>query len=250
MKQKKSNSALAGKGFYIALSVCMAMVGIACYFAYTQTSSQLSEQLDSITEQQSPVDKQETGVTKATTTTARTTASPRTTTTYTTTVTTTTAPQTTAPKKTVPVVVIPEETQTNAPAFVMPLDGEILNEFSGDTLVKSKTTGAWQTHNGVDLKANLGDAVKAIGAGKVISVGENGLWGICVEIDHGNGIISRYCGLNTGIAVTVGQDVTGGTILGAVGNSAEMELAEPTHLHLEILKNGSYIDPVAYIKGE
>lgn len=248
MKQKKSNSALAGKGFYIALSICMAMVGLACYFAYTQTSSQLSDQLDSITEQQE-VDKQETGVTKTTTATTRmTTTTTRPTTTSARV--TTTAATTTTVKNTVPVVVIPEETQVSAPPLVMPLDGEILNEFSGDTLVKSKTTGAWQTHNGVDLKANLGDAVKAIGAGKVISVGEDGLWGICVEIDHGDGIISRYCGLNTGIAVTVGQEVTGGTILGAVGNSAEIELAEPTHLHLEIRKNGDYIDPVSYIQGE
>ena len=78
----------------------------------------------------------------------------------------------------------------------MPIEGEILNPFSNFELVKSKTTGVWQTHNGVDISGNLGDEIKAMTSGTVIEVTEDALWGVCVTIDHGNGITARYCNLN------------------------------------------------------
>lgn len=252
MKQKKTSSGiLAGKGFYIALSLCVAMIGAACYFAYRQTSGNLSGQLESIDPlAELEVDVTETGIPKQTTLAVH--APARTSTTEATTTVTTTTVSTAAPE-TKPAVTVPAailDKPEDAPAPVMPVPGEITQPFSGKELVKSKTTGAWQTHNGVDFAANPGDAVKAIAKGVVTSVGEDGLWGICVEIDHGSGIVSKYCGLNTGIVVTVGQELTGGTVIGAVGDTAEMELAEDPHLHLELKQNGSFIDPEAWIKGQ
>lgn len=129
----------------------------------------------------------------------------------------------------------------------MPIEGEVLNEFSGGELVKSKTTGAWQTHNGVDIAASLGDAVASAGSGTVSAVDNDPLWGIIVTVDHGNGIITRYSNLNEGVTVQVGQEVSGGEEIGAVGETADIETAEKSHLHFEVIKNGSFVNPIDMI---
>ena len=81
MKKSKSSASnvLAGKGFYIALSLCVAMVGAACYFAYTQTSNDLSAQLESSLQSEQSVSFTKENVPKATTTAASTTTYTRTT---------------------------------------------------------------------------------------------------------------------------------------------------------------------------
>ena len=129
--------------------------------------------------------------------------------------------------------------------LVMPLEGEILNEFSNGELVKSNTTGAWQTHNGIDISATLGDVVTASDSGTVSAVDEDPLWGYTVTIDHGNGIITKYCNLNSGVTVQVGQQVSSGEEIGAVGETADIETAEKSHLHFEVYKNGSFADPLS-----
>ncbi|MGN0589994.1 peptidoglycan DD-metalloendopeptidase family protein [Ruminococcus sp.] len=251
MKKSKSSASnvLAGKGFYIALSLCVAMVGAACYFAYTQTSNDLSAQLESSLQSEQSVSFTKENVPKATTTAASTTTYTRTTVAEpaVTEAMVPAVPESTAPQTTAAVLVHKPEP---APKPVMPVKGEVINPFSNRELVKSPTTGAWQTHNGADLAAEIGDDVVSIAAGTVKSVEEDGLFGVCVTIDHGNGIISRYCNLNSGVTVTAGDELKGGDVIGAVGDTAEIESAEPSHLHIEIYRDGVFIDPVAYIQGK
>ena len=113
--------------------------------------------------------------------------------------------------------------------------------------MKSPTTGIWQTHNGIDIAGNQGDTVCAIDAGIVKNVENNALWGITVTIEHQNGIISRYCSLNNGLSVNTGDKVENGTIIGAVGNTADIESAMPTHLHFELMQGEHYLNPVEYL---
>lgn len=256
MKQKK-HSNVTGKGFYIALSCSIAMVGAACYFAYTQTAGRMVEQLDSNGSEsqmelqtepstQKPISEYSSRITTAAVAEQSANLS---TTTHTTAVTVPLPVVDVAVDTIVTETVTEAAIQTAAAPPVLPVNGEVLNPFSGGELVKSATTGIWQTHNGVDLAASIGDSVVSMAAGTVQSVKNDALWGVCVTIDHGAGLVSRYCGLAADVTVSEGDTITGGTVLGAVGSTAEAESAEPSHLHFEVLQNETYIDPIVKING-
>ncbi|MGN0621170.1 MAG: peptidoglycan DD-metalloendopeptidase family protein [Porcipelethomonas sp.] len=244
----KKKSFLSGKGFYVALSLSVAMIGTACYYAYTRTAEDIAGRLQSsFTDEQEDSEQQaaeiQQDVPKAVQqneeskvySEAETEAAPE----------PTEAEEESAAESGEEQEAEAEETaKPQERKLVMPLEGDILNEFSSGELVKSKTTGAWQTHNGIDIKAAAGDAVSAADKGKVSAVDSDPLWGITVTIDHGNGIITRYCNLNEGVTVQVGQEVSSGEEIGAVGETADIESSEESHLHFEVLKNGSFVNPV------
>lgn len=135
------------------------------------------------------------------------------------------------------------QTQPN----VMPVNGEILQPFSNGELVKSETLGVWKTHDGVDIKADLGEQVKAMNKGKVTKIWEDALWGNCMTIDHGNGVIGHYYNLSKEMTVSEGDQVNAGEVIGAVGDTAQAEVAELSHLHFGLKKNGEWIDPIEFI---
>ena len=133
---------------------------------------------------------------------------------------------------------------------VMPVHGDIINPFSNGELVKDETLGVWRTHDGVDIKAAVGTPVKAMNKGTVTEIKEDALWGNCITIDHGNGITGYYCSLSKAINVTEGDKVNAGQVIGAVGDTAECEAAELSHLHFGLKKNNSWTDPIEYISGK
>lgn len=245
--KKNSKSVLSGKGFYIALTLSVAMVGAACYFAYTQTSEDYTGEVDSgfgVAEatdysQEQNVGKIQTDVTKQTEGTSAAVTKP------------TELSQITEKADEVQTKEISEENDMAYEAakqqsftLSMPVEGEVLNEFSNGELVKSGTTGAWQTHNGVDIKAAAGDTVTAAADGTVSAVENDPLWGVTVSVDHGNGVVTRYCSLNADVAVQAGQEVSSGEEIGSVGQTADIESKEEPHLHFEAVKNGSYVNPM------
>ncbi len=130
---------------------------------------------------------------------------------------------------------------------IMPVTGEIITEFSNGELVKSETLGVWKTHDGIDIKADLGTPVKAMNKGKVIKVWSDPLWGNCINIDHGNGVTGHYYGLTAAATVSEGDYVNSGDVIGAVGDTAQIEIAEATHLHFALDRNGIWTDPVDFI---
>jgi len=144
--------------------------------------------------------------------------------------------------------VLPEK-KTEPTFFVNPVPGELLNAFSGSELVYNRTMEDWRTHNGVDLAAFDGEKVCSIASGTVTSVSHDTYHGTRVEIDHGNGMLSVYTGLMEQAGVTQGQSVNAGDIIGAVDANALFEVSQPVHLHLEILQNGVYVDPMTIIPG-
>ena len=213
--ESKFGKAISGKGFYIALCLSLVAVGVAGVIAYNQTVKKISEP-PVIT---SPVLPSEFEAQTSEMEVAK--------------------PEGDIPKE--------NEQEANTVPTVMPVTGEIVNPFSNGELVKSTTTNVWSTHNGVDIAAEIGAPVKCMTNGKVTDVGNDPLWGNYVVIDHGNGIESKYCGLNSTLTVKTGDEVSAGTVIGAVSDSAKIELADPSHLHFEVKQNGSYIDPIAYI---
>lgn len=130
---------------------------------------------------------------------------------------------------------------------VMPVNGEILNPFSGGELVRSEPLGVWRTHDGVDIAADLGTVVKAMNSGEVTQIAEDPLWGYTVIIDHGSGIMSYYYNLSSSVMVEEGDTVQSGEAIGAVGDTADIESGMASHLHFAVQKNGEWIDPLTYI---
>ena len=128
-----------------------------------------------------------------------------------------------------------------APASTQPVSGRVLNSYSGDELVYSKTLGDWRTHNGVDYACTQGAAVAAPVAGKVVSAGAEGNWGTVVVLEDAAGRSWRLCGV-ADPAVKAGDTVTAGQKLGAVG-TVGCECAEESHIHVEVKQGESYLDP-------
>lgn len=135
---------------------------------------------------------------------------------------------------------------SGAPASAQPVDGRVLNAFSGDELVYNKTLGDWRTHNGVDYACAQGDAVSAPAAGKVTAAGPEGNWGTVVSIEDASGRVWRVCGV-ANPAVKAGDTVTAGQKLGTAG-TVGCECAEESHIHLEVVQDGRYLDPVKAMK--
>ena len=130
---------------------------------------------------------------------------------------------------------------------VMPVNGEIITPFSFGELVKSETLEVWKTHDGIDIKAEKGSPVKAMNRGEVTKIWDDPLWGFCASIDHGNGIVSYYYSLSASMMIKEGDTVDSGQVIGSVGDTAEIEAAEPSHLHFALKRNGEWTDPVSYI---
>ncbi len=134
---------------------------------------------------------------------------------------------------------------SEAPASAQPVDGRVLNAFSGDELVYNKTLGDWRTHNGVDYACAQGGTVAAPAAGKVTAAGPEGNWGTVVSIEDASGRIWRVCGV-ANPAVKAGDTVTAGQKLGTAG-TVGCECAEESHIHLEVKQGESYLDPAKII---
>jgi murein DD-endopeptidase MepM/ murein hydrolase activator NlpD len=98
-------------------------------------------------------------------------------------------------------------------------------------------------HTGMDLRGNLGDPVHATAAGKVVKAGWEGGYGQMVEIDHGEGLSTRYGHLSE-IDVTVGQKVRIGQVIGRLGSTGR---STGPHLHYETRINGEAVNPAKFL---
>lgn len=142
-------------------------------------------------------------------------------------------------------VVTTTTTATEAPhLYLLPLTNTVQKAFSADGPVYNETMKDWRLHLGVDFAGEEGQAVKAVTRGKIITVRNDSLWGGVIEIDHGVGVITRYCGVKA--IVRVGDTVEMGEHIGDL-QTVPCECAQSPHLHLEMLVDGSPIDPVAAI---
>jgi len=101
-------------------------------------------------------------------------------------------------------------------------------------------------HSGLDIAAAEGSPVKAATAGKVINTGGYFFNGNTVFIDHGQGMITMYCHMNS-IAVKAGQQVDEGEIIGTVGQTGRVTGA---HLHWSVIMNNTMVDPLLFIQAD
>jgi murein DD-endopeptidase MepM/ murein hydrolase activator NlpD len=99
-------------------------------------------------------------------------------------------------------------------------------------------------HTGLDFRAQAGDPVRATANGKVVSAGWSGGYGRMVEIDHGNGLSTRYGHLSE-INVKVGEYVKIGQVIGQVGSTGR---STGPHLHYETRIDGEAVDPQKFLR--
>ena len=100
-------------------------------------------------------------------------------------------------------------------------------------------------HKGVDLAADYGTPVRAAAAGTVVSADWDGGFGIKVDIDHGNGYHTWYAHLSR-VGVVPGEHVVKGQTIALVGATGE---ATGPHLHYQVMRLGTAIDPVPFLNG-
>ncbi|HEX2724197.1 MAG TPA: M23 family metallopeptidase, partial [Beijerinckiaceae bacterium] len=132
---------------------------------------------------------------------------------------------------------------TAALPFGRPVQGEIdLTSSYGYRI--DPFTRAPAMHTGIDFRADHGAPVRATGAGQVVSAEYSGGYGNMVEVDHGNGVITRYAHLSA-IRVAVGQAVDSATILGRVGSTGR---STGPHLHYETRLDGEAVDPQRFLR--
>lgn len=131
--------------------------------------------------------------------------------------------------------------------YTWPVKGELLADFSLETLAYDVTMGDWRTHSGIDIAAAQGTTVLATADGTVREIFADDLMGTTVVIDHGDGIVSTYSNLQTVPTVEVGDQVHTGSVIGAVGSTAIAESGRASHLHFELSKDGAAVDPEGYL---
>ncbi|MEP7455194.1 M23 family metallopeptidase [Phyllobacterium sp. SB3] len=98
-------------------------------------------------------------------------------------------------------------------------------------------------HSGMDFRAASGSSVLATAKGTVTAADYNGGYGNMVDIDHGNGLSTRY-GHMSQILVTVGQQVNIGEVIGKAGSTGR---STGPHLHYEVRKGGSAVNPASFL---
>jgi len=124
-----------------------------------------------------------------------------------------------------------------------PVIGEV--EFTSGFGVRSDPfLGRPAMHTGLDFRAATGDPVRVTANGKVVSSGWMGGYGRMVEVDHGNGLSTRYGHLSE-IHVRVGDVVKIGQVIGAVGSTGR---STGPHLHYETRIDGDAVDPQKFLR--
>ncbi len=107
-------------------------------------------------------------------------------------------------------------------------------------------SGAPSWHAGVDFSGRTGDDVYAVADGIVIWSGKRYGFGNMIEIDHGNGFVTRYAH-NSELTVKVSDKISSGELIAKVGSSGR---SSAPHLHFEVLKDDKSVNPIKYIKSK
>ena len=225
----KVRAMFGGRGFYIALVLCLVVVGVLGWYAIFGGEEPVEDVVNPTpVVDQTPVkpdpavkvpDEQEPQPEKE--------------------------PEVIAQPVVEPVEIV--EVEELLPQVISPLDGTTVTVFSMTELLYDETMGDWRTHNGLDIQAAEGDAVKTAADGQVVEVTYDELMGTTVIIEHAGGYTTQYSSLQEEPPVGKGQTVSAGDIIGYVGATAAAESTMGPHLHFSVLKDGEIVDPAEYV---
>ena len=131
--------------------------------------------------------------------------------------------------------------------YLLPLTNTVQKTYSAEAPIYCETMKDWRLHLGADFAGEEGQQVKAVAKGTITSIVNDPLWGGVIEIDHGVGVVTRYCGVKP--TARVGDTVTAGEAIGDL-QTIPCECVQSAHLHLEMWVDGVPIDPVSAIARE
>ena len=223
-ENKHTGAGRFGKGYYIALILCAAAIGITGYVYYRNTAvpeQVLQEETDYIPagtmtmEEDVPVLATEPEPTESRPEQKQATEA------------------TIPPKRTL-------KTQS-------PVSGAEISGYSMETLSYNATTRDWRVHNGVDIAAEAGTPVCAAADGTVVSAREDDAMGYTVVIQHEGGYTTRYSSLSKDLAVSAGDTVAMGQTIGYADSTALVETTLGSHVHFSVSCRNESMDPAEFL---
>ncbi len=224
MSNKKFGGA-NGKGYYIALVLCAAAIGISGYLYYTSSKEPadpnagqevISGTVDPVSQEDLPV--------------------------------VATQPQKQDPTQDTEPSSIP--TEHKKLQTVSPVEGQVISVYAMENLTYNATTRDWRVHNGVDFAAEEGTVVCAAADGTVYTVYEDDTMGMTVVIRHQDGYVTTYASLAQEVAVEPGETVKAGKKIGCAANTALLENAIGCHVHFSVSCNDEPVDPNEFLAQE
>ena len=223
MSDNKRTGRGFGKGYYIALILCAAAIGITGYL-YNRNANEEPNQLENpASEATVSANLQQEDVAVI-------------------------ATQPQIPGTTVPAT---EGTQPTAGKRVLktvsPVAGETVATYAMESLSYNETTRDWRVHNGIDIAAEEGAEVCAAADGEVYTVYEDDTLGHTVVIRHTGGYTTRYSSLSEDISVSAGDQVTAGQVIGTVSSTALVETTMGPHVHFSVSFQDEPMDPAAFL---
>ena len=134
--------------------------------------------------------------------------------------------------------------------FTAPADGYVIKGYDLEQPVYSLTMNDYRVHAAADITSSIGGAVFACADGTIRDIYEDAFMGWCVTVDHGGGLETHYMNLtgNFPQGVEEGAAVECGQVIGAVGESAIIEIADTPHLHFEMKLDGISVNPAEFIR--
>ena len=238
---EKLEKFFAGKGFYIVLCVCVAIIGASAYYLLTDKGTSVENASAANVEMGAIVSPADDNSEMA--------APPE----------AVQAPD--AEDNTETDKSLEDSTQTTETGswtenqaetavtaqYVWPLDGKIDTPYSMTALIFIQKMGDWRTNDSIDISAPLGTQVLSVSAGKVESVANDDLGGMTVIIEHAGGLRSIYSNLAAVPTVYEGDDVMTGEVIGAVGATAPGETKDNPHLCFKMTLDGQSVNPADYL---
>ena len=154
-----------------------------------------------------------------------------------------------APKATKPAATeaVPTPTERKPLKTMSPVSGESIFGYSMEALSYNQTTRDWRVHNGVDLAAEAGAEVKAAADGEVATVFEDDAMGTTVVIRHADGYATKYASLAENVSVRPGDTVTMGQVIGYASDTAIVESTLGAHVHFGVTCNDVCVDPAEFL---
>ena len=221
-ENKHLGRGFGGKGYYIALILCAAAIGISGYLYYQNEHEPRQVSL------QEPVQ---------------------------------TVPAVLPLQEDVPAIatqtpeeasVVPPTTQAPKPQkkplkTASPVSGQEITGYSMEALSYNQTTRDWRVHNGIDLAAEEGTEVLAAADGEVYTVYEDDSMGYTVVIRHEGGYTTKYSSLGENVSVAAGDRVELGQVIGCAGSSALVESALGSHVHFSVTYQDVPMDPAEFL---
>ena len=212
MSNKKNYNGI--KGYYIALVLCAAAIGVSGYLYYRNANETAQDVPAAVTREdgtQVPAAATRPGSTETSS----------------------------APTETEPTPGKPLKTAA-------PVEGEVVAEYAMECLSYNETTRDWRVHAGMDLAAEAGTEVKAAADGEVYTVYEDDEMGTTVVIRHEGGYTTHYASLAEDVRVKAGDKVTLGQTIGYASDTALVESVMGAHVHFSVSCQDQPMDPAEF----